>query len=81
VWTVPPRDCAGPGAKFSNGAPKDRSGVLRNIKPVFHALAIIFAQSEFFFCLYPISSRSFQLKDQKQVGNVPALHRITYYIL
>ena len=32
-------------------------------------LAIFFARSLFFFCLYPISSRWFQLRDQRQIKN------------
>ena len=32
-------------------------------------LANIFARSEFFFCLYPISSTWFQLRDQRQIKN------------
>ena len=32
-------------------------------------LANFFARSEFFVCLYPISSRLFQLRDQRQMKN------------
>ena len=32
-------------------------------------LANFFARSEIFFCLYPISSRWFQLRDQRQMKN------------
>jgi hypothetical protein len=50
-------------------AVKVRNAKLRNyLKPVFH-LRIFFARSEFFFCLYPISSRWFQLTDQRQKNN------------